>query len=282
MNRALEYEELGVNRDGCSSSNSFQDLEEMIMESIDNKLKMRAIQDHSLFEDHDYRYISQSYKSDSDQFYNGYEELYNPINKNIFMGLSIKSKDDGNIKIEKDYSSTMFKRKEIQDNDAIEIRLKNSKKIKNTEIKTHPFKFDPFASIQPQPFNKLVLLSGKNKTDDSDNRKHECSVCLKKFIRASILKIHFTSHTGEKSHHCPSKECEMKFAIKSNLVRHLKVCNARVNSSLENDEVFYTCPSQWCKRNFSQKTNLARHFVKCSAKLDSIEEEENKKKEFEN
>ncbi|KAI9350936.1 hypothetical protein BDR26DRAFT_851803 [Obelidium mucronatum] len=55
-------------------------------------------------------------------------------------------------------------------------------------------------------------------------RRYMCSVCSKRFTRPSTLRTHMNSHTGERPYHCPSKGCEWKFTVLSNLKRHMRIC----------------------------------------------------------
>ncbi|KAF8902668.1 hypothetical protein CPB85DRAFT_1199759, partial [Mucidula mucida] len=52
--------------------------------------------------------------------------------------------------------------------------------------------------------------------------RHECPVCGKKFSRPSGLKIHVTTHTGEKPYICPEEGCGRAFSVQSNMRRHVR------------------------------------------------------------
>ncbi|KAJ3394567.1 hypothetical protein HDU84_007741 [Entophlyctis sp. JEL0112] len=56
-------------------------------------------------------------------------------------------------------------------------------------------------------------------------RRYMCSVCSKRFTRPSTLRTHMNSHTGERPYHCPSKGCDWKFTVLSNLKRHMRICS---------------------------------------------------------
>ncbi|KAI7861517.1 hypothetical protein BDF14DRAFT_1868383 [Spinellus fusiger] len=52
---------------------------------------------------------------------------------------------------------------------------------------------------------------------------YQCSVCKKYFNRPSALQTHSYTHTGEKPFACDSVGCGRRFAVISNLRRHIKV-----------------------------------------------------------
>ncbi|KAF9071657.1 hypothetical protein BDP27DRAFT_1175151, partial [Rhodocollybia butyracea] len=53
--------------------------------------------------------------------------------------------------------------------------------------------------------------------------KYECSYCGKGFLRPSALKIHLTTHTGEKPYVCPEEGCHRSFSVRSNMRRHVRI-----------------------------------------------------------
>ncbi|KAJ3231823.1 hypothetical protein HDU81_003515 [Chytriomyces hyalinus] len=55
-------------------------------------------------------------------------------------------------------------------------------------------------------------------------RRYMCNVCSKRFTRPSTLRTHMNSHTGERPYSCPSKGCDWKFTVLSNLKRHMRIC----------------------------------------------------------
>ncbi|KAJ3024306.1 UNVERIFIED_CONTAM: hypothetical protein HDU68_008252 [Siphonaria sp. JEL0065] len=62
-------------------------------------------------------------------------------------------------------------------------------------------------------------------------RRYMCSVCSKRFTRPSTLRTHMNSHTGERPYHCPTKGCDWKFTVLSNLKRHMRICNGMKRGS---------------------------------------------------
>ncbi|KAH7099312.1 hypothetical protein BKA62DRAFT_710078 [Auriculariales sp. MPI-PUGE-AT-0066] len=52
--------------------------------------------------------------------------------------------------------------------------------------------------------------------------KYDCPYCGKRFDRPSSVKIHITSHTGEKPYVCAYPGCGRRFSVNSNMRRHLR------------------------------------------------------------
>ncbi|KAI7882366.1 hypothetical protein K492DRAFT_206238 [Lichtheimia hyalospora FSU 10163] len=59
--------------------------------------------------------------------------------------------------------------------------------------------------------------------NSSSKKRHQCSVCQKKFGRPSALLTHMYTHTGERPFKCHVQGCGRDFTVQSNLRRHLKV-----------------------------------------------------------
>jgi hypothetical protein len=53
-------------------------------------------------------------------------------------------------------------------------------------------------------------------------RPYECSICKAKFARTSTLKIHYHTHTSDKTYSCPIQSCSEKFLQKGLLISHYK------------------------------------------------------------
>ncbi|KAI8885585.1 hypothetical protein K501DRAFT_215557 [Backusella circina FSU 941] len=59
--------------------------------------------------------------------------------------------------------------------------------------------------------------------DKPRRKKYQCDYCSKDFTRPSALQTHVYTHTGEKPHECDISGCGRRFAVISNLRRHLRV-----------------------------------------------------------
>jgi hypothetical protein len=73
------------------------------------------------------------------------------------------------------------------------------------------------------------------------NARHQCPYCGKRFSRPSGLKIHLTTHTGDKRELC------MQSAGVPFCLIHVFFFPA------------YVCPEQGCGRSFSVRSNMRRH-----------------------
>ncbi|TFL04145.1 hypothetical protein BDV98DRAFT_502866, partial [Pterulicium gracile] len=66
--------------------------------------------------------------------------------------------------------------------------------------------------------------------------RYICPVCQKGFKHPSGLRIHSTSHTGEKPYTCPEEGCGRSFSVRSNLRRHFSLHYPNLDTSLGNGE----------------------------------------------
>ncbi|KAJ2705709.1 hypothetical protein FB645_002199 [Coemansia sp. IMI 203386] len=62
-------------------------------------------------------------------------------------------------------------------------------------------------------------------------RKYECKLCKKRFVRPSSLTSHGYTHTGERPFACDHPGCTKRFSVLSNLRRHAVVHTRRRKSS---------------------------------------------------
>ncbi|CAO3657098.1 unnamed protein product [Mucor hiemalis] len=74
----------------------------------------------------------------------------------------------------------------------------------------------------PPTFNEQVFISSLGKLKTS-RKRYDCNQCSKFFTRPSALQTHIYTHTGEKPHSCDIPGCGRRFAVISNLRRHLRV-----------------------------------------------------------
>ncbi|KAF5348651.1 hypothetical protein D9758_006789 [Tetrapyrgos nigripes] len=86
---------------------------------------------------------------------------------------------------------------------------------------------DPYASqysrgypdyMRGQSNSPVTAYSGA-----TTGSRHQCSYCGKRFSRPSGLKIHLTTHTGEKPYVCPEEGCHRSFSVRSNMRRHVRI-----------------------------------------------------------
>ncbi|KAJ3936979.1 MAG: hypothetical protein NXY57DRAFT_34367 [Lentinula lateritia] len=75
----------------------------------------------------------------------------------------------------------------------------------------------PDPNLRPRP-----MISQRNPGSPS-RTQHKCSYCDKEFSRPSGLKIHITTHTGEKPYVCPEEGCHRSFSVRSNMRRHVRI-----------------------------------------------------------
>ncbi|KAJ4483483.1 hypothetical protein J3R30DRAFT_3448881 [Lentinula aciculospora] len=71
-------------------------------------------------------------------------------------------------------------------------------------------------SLQSRP------MYDQRSMDNPSSARHQCNYCGKRFSRPSGLKIHITTHTGERPYVCPVEDCHRSFSVRSNMRRHVR------------------------------------------------------------
>lgn len=93
-------------------------------------------------------------------------------------------------------------------------------------IATHRRAFS-YSEIQhsrtPSPTLYRRQVFDKTSSSPSSSSKHVCNYCGKRFSRPSGLKIHLTTHTGDKPYICPEEGCGRAFSVRSNMRRHGRI-----------------------------------------------------------
>ncbi|XP_055083945.1 oocyte zinc finger protein XlCOF22-like [Periophthalmus magnuspinnatus] len=108
----------------------------------------------------------------------------------------------------------------------------------------------------------------------ADKKKHQCSVCKKRFGTKQILQRHIRVHTGERPFSCSI--CKKTFTIKCNRDKHLKIHTSErpyncsicekafalkrsldAHLKIHTGDKPFSC--QTCKKTFTIKGNLDKH-----------------------
>ena len=120
--------------------------------------------------------------------------------------------------------------------------------------------FETFTSSRQLVFHKVQVHDDKDATQEllklsksrsdqvksADPKSRECPICQKTFPCPAKLRIHVTSHLGEKPYSCPT--CHKSFRRKDNLQQHQLIHSAKKP---------YTCPS--CSESFRRQSQLRLH-----------------------
>ncbi|KAI8362707.1 hypothetical protein EDC96DRAFT_221674 [Choanephora cucurbitarum] len=69
----------------------------------------------------------------------------------------------------------------------------------------------------------FVSKHALDKKSFESQKRYSCDQCQKQFTRPSALQTHIYTHTGEKPHVCDIIGCGRRFAVISNLRRHLRI-----------------------------------------------------------
>ncbi|KAG7091077.1 hypothetical protein E1B28_010134 [Marasmius oreades] len=91
------------------------------------------------------------------------------------------------------------------------------------------------ASSSSATYRHANLYGQRIPDNTSSNSKHECEYCGKKFSRPSGLKIHMTTHNGEKPYVCPQEGCHRAFSVRSNMRRHVRIVHQNSQGNITSD-----------------------------------------------
>uniref|UniRef100_A0A8C6WWV9 C2H2-type domain-containing protein n=1 Tax=Neogobius melanostomus TaxID=47308 RepID=A0A8C6WWV9_9GOBI len=106
-------------------------------------------------------------------------------------------------------------------------------------------------STKLSPNNKsapetTVHKEDKSGPDGAEKKKHQCSVCQKRFGRKQILLRHIRVHTGERPYSCST--CNKAFKRRSHLITHRRT---------HTGEKPYSCTT--CSKAFKRRSHLITH-----------------------
>ncbi|KAI8066684.1 hypothetical protein BC940DRAFT_302069 [Gongronella butleri] len=101
-------------------------------------------------------------------------------------------------------------------------------------------------------------------TKPKKNTMVSCSICQKPFVKASALKVHINTHTGEKPYQCTFQRCGRAFSVLSNLRRHIRACH-------QEREVAALLPRRGSRRADSEMSNcMFNSQLRCQSSTSSF------------
>lgn len=98
----------------------------------------------------------------------------------------------------------------------------------------------------PETSATINNMDESGTSEGDETKKHQCSVCNKRFTRKQHLDLHRRVHSGEKPYSCTI--CERTFALKGTLEVHMRT---------HTGERPYSCSI--CKKTFTQTSALTSH-----------------------